>query len=180
MRTVAVVLLACFAACAPAEPPKPPPAAAPAPAAASGSDVHALAQREASAWRNDHRLIDLHEHIDPSPEHLARAVKILDAVGIGIAVNLSGGGVTPKQGPPPECEVTKARADQLHPGRFVHYMNLDYTDFDRPDFPALAVHQVEEGARLGAAGFKEFKRLGLYLRDGKKNLIRIDDPKLDP
>jgi hypothetical protein len=42
------------------------------------------------------------------------------------------------------------------------------------------VKQVEEGHRLGAAGLKEYKRLGLYLRDGEGKLIRIDDPKLDP
>jgi predicted TIM-barrel fold metal-dependent hydrolase len=42
------------------------------------------------------------------------------------------------------------------------------------------VQQVEEAHRLGAAGMKEFKRLGLYLRDGAGKLIRIDDPKLDP
>ena len=29
-------------------------------------------------------------------------------------------------------------------------------------------------------GLKEFKRLGLYLRDKDRKLIRIDDPKLDP
>jgi len=32
---------------------------------------------------------------------------------------------------------------------------------------------------LGAAGFKEFKRLGLYLKDGAGKLLKIDDPKLD-
>jgi predicted TIM-barrel fold metal-dependent hydrolase len=39
---------------------------------------------------------------------------------------------------------------------------------------------VEAGAKLGAAGFKEFKRLGLFLRDSKGKLLQIDDPKLDP
>jgi hypothetical protein len=59
-------------------------------------------------------------------------------------------------------------------------MNLDYEGWDAPDFAQRAVAQVEEGARMGAAGFKEFKRLGLYLRDKKGQLLRIDDPKLDP
>jgi predicted TIM-barrel fold metal-dependent hydrolase len=59
-------------------------------------------------------------------------------------------------------------------------MNLDYADWDAPDFAQKAVAQVEEGARLGAAGFKEFKRLGLFLRDRKGQLLKIDDPKLDP
>jgi predicted TIM-barrel fold metal-dependent hydrolase len=136
-------------------------------------------RKEAAGWRAAHLLVDLHEHVEATPAHLARAVRIQDAVGIGLAVNLSGGVVT-KQGKPSDFQVGKALTDRLYPGRFVQYMNLDYTDWDRPDFADRAVAQVEEGVRLGAAGFKEFKRLGLYLRDKKGQLLKIDDPKLDP
>jgi predicted TIM-barrel fold metal-dependent hydrolase len=122
----------------------------------------------------------MHTHVTATPEHLAEAVHVFDAVGIGVAVNLSGGPVTHGPGQPSPFEQTKALADGLFPGRFLEYMNLDYAGWDRPDFAGRAVEQVEEGARLGAAGFKEFKRLGLYLRDGKKQLLKVDDPKLDP
>jgi predicted TIM-barrel fold metal-dependent hydrolase len=106
----------------------------------------------------------------------------MDAVGIGVAINLSGGTTTHPEGTsrPSHFEQTKQRADALFPGRFLEYMNLDYADWESPDFAARAVAQVEEGARLGAAGFKEFKRLGLFLRDKKGKLLQIDDPKLDP
>jgi hypothetical protein len=106
---------------------------------------------------------------------MARAVRILDRAGIGVAVNLSGGVVTGG-----EFARVKGEADRLFPGRFVTYMNLDYSAWDQPDFAARAVAQVEEGHRLGAAGFKEYKRLGLYLRDKSGKLLAIDDPKLDP
>src|SRR5215472_12659506 len=119
-------------------------------------------------------------HIKPTPERLAQAVRIMDAVGIGVGVNLSGGTVTHAKGQPSDFERTKNLADATAPGRFVEYMNLDYTDWDAPDFAAKAVEQVEEGARLGAAGFKEFKRLGLFLRDKKGQLYAIDDARLDP
>jgi len=59
-------------------------------------------------------------------------------------------------------------------------MILDYKGWDDADWSVRAVRQVEEGHRLGAAGLKEFKRLGLYLRDGRGKLIKVDDPKLDP
>jgi hypothetical protein len=52
------------------------------------------AQNTPDTWRAEHRTIDLHMHIDPTEEHFARAVKIMDAAGIGIGVNLSGGTVT--------------------------------------------------------------------------------------
>lgn len=154
-------------------------------AASSATEPESLAQtqREAAAWREAHRLIDLHQHINMSPEHLARAMRIMDRAGIGIAVNLGTGTVTlPADGGPSAFERNKALADRLHPGRILHYMLLDYAGWDDPDWSERAVKQIEEGHRLGAAGLKEFKRLGLYLRDhdGKGELIRVDDPKLDP
>jgi len=156
-------------------------AAAPRPATASSAqsaEIQAV-QREADGWRREHRIIDVHEHISPDAEALARAVKIHDAVGIGLVVNLSGGTVTPRSDVPSAFEYTRGLANKLYPGRFLQYMNLDYARWDSPTFAAEAVAQVERGAKLGAAGFKEFKRLGLYLRDGAGRLIRVDDPKLD-
>jgi len=97
-----------------------------------------------------------------------------------VGVELSGGTVTHAKGQPSEFEATKALADHEFPGRFLEYMNLDYSDWDAPDFAKKAVAQVEEGARLGAAGLKEFKRLGLFLRDKRGALYKIDDPRLDP
>jgi predicted TIM-barrel fold metal-dependent hydrolase len=148
---------------------------------ALSTSVKATENSEPSSWRAEHRIIDLHQHIHCTTQHLARAVKIMDSVGIGLAVNLTGGTVTPpKRGGPSEFEANKTLADGLYPGRFLHYLNLDYAEWDQPDFSDRAVKQIEEGHRLGAAGFKEYKRLGLFLRDGAGKLIRIDDPKLDP
>ena len=143
-------------------------------------DVAAV-QRESNQWRLEKRIIDLHQHIDCQPEHLARAIRIMDASGIGISVNLSGGVVTrPSNDKPSEFERNKQQADDMFPGRFVHYFSLDYRNWNDPDFSAQAVRQVEEAYRLGAAGLKEYKRLGLSLRDREGRLIAVDDPKLDP
>ncbi len=148
--------------------------------AAAGGEV-ATVRRQAEEWRAEHRLIDLHQHIGCTTQFLARAVKIMDAVGLGLAVNLSGGTVTPgKENAPSEFERNKTLADALYPGRFVHYFSIDYGAWNEPDFSERAVKQIEQGHRLGAAGFKEYKRLGLYLRDGAGKLIKVDDPKLDP
>jgi len=132
-------------------------------------------------WRAERRIIDLHQHLNGTTQHLARAVKILDASGIGVAVNLSGGTVTTgKDGALSEFERNKRLADLLYPGRFLQYAYLDYAKWNEPDFAAEAVKQVEEAHRLGAAGIKEFKRLGLFLRDSQGRLIQVDDPRLDP
>jgi predicted TIM-barrel fold metal-dependent hydrolase len=134
-----------------------------------------------AVWRSEHRIIDLHEHLDGTTQHLARAAKIMDASGVGLAVNLSGATVTPgKDGAPSEFENNQRLADLLYPGRFLQYASLDYAKWNETDFAADAVKQVEEAHRLGAAGIKEFKRLGLFLRDGQGGLIKVDDPRLDP
>jgi predicted TIM-barrel fold metal-dependent hydrolase len=130
-------------------------------------------------WREEKRIIDLHMHLDGTMGGLKRAVGIMDRVGLGIGVNLSGGTVTHKPDQKSAFEKNKALADSLYPGRFIHSMNLDYAGWDEPDFSERAARQVEEGFRLGAAGLKEYKRLGLFQRDGAGNLIKIDDPRLD-
>jgi predicted TIM-barrel fold metal-dependent hydrolase len=135
---------------------------------------------EADLWRANRRLIDLHLHIDFTRERLQKAVRILDRAGIGIGANLTPGTVTRTNTEPSQFERNARLADEVAPGRFVHYFNLDYADWNKPGFSEGAVRQVEEAVRLGAAGLKEYKRLGLYLRDGTGALIRIDDPKLDP
>jgi hypothetical protein len=69
----------------------------------AGAEIGAV--DAARRWRAEHRTIDLHEHLDSTTQHLARAVKILDAAGVGLAVNLSGGKVTRgKDGAPSEFE----------------------------------------------------------------------------
>lgn len=141
----------------------------------------AAAADSPAAWRTEHRIIDLHQHLNATTQHLARAIKIMDASGIGVAVNLSGGAVTRgPNGEPSEFERNKALSDALFPGRFLLYMTLDFTAWDEADFAQRAAAQIEEGFRLGAAGLKEYKRLGLYLRDKSGRLIAVDDPKLDP
>jgi predicted TIM-barrel fold metal-dependent hydrolase len=148
--------------------------------ACAGDDVDA-ARRQADEWRGQRRIVDLHQHLDYTPEFLARAIRVMDASGIGLGIDLTPGTITPgPQGQPSEFESHKKMEDTLYPGRWVQYMNLDYKDWDKPDFAQEAVRQVEEGHRLGAAGYKEWKRFGLFLRDGQGKLIKIDDPRLDP
>ncbi len=131
-------------------------------------------------WRQERRLVDLHQHVESKPERIARAVSILDRVRVGVGVNLGSGTVTAKAGQLSALEEAKRLTDQSAPERFIHHMLLDYADWDEANWSERAVQQIEEGHRLGAAGLKEFKRLGLYLKDKTGKLIRIDDPKLDP
>ena len=46
---------------------------------------------ETDSWRQQKRLIDLHQHINSNEAHLQRAAQIMDEAGVGVGVNLSGG-----------------------------------------------------------------------------------------
>ncbi len=131
-------------------------------------------------WRKEHRIVDLHMHIEGKPERFERAVRIMNAAGVGVGIELGSGTVTPIDDEVSQFEQVKRIADSNHPGRFLCYMLLDYKGWDEPDWSQRAVEQIEKGQAVGAAGLKEFKRLGLVLRDGQGKLIRVDDPKLDP
>ena len=50
-------------------------------------------EQMANQWRAEHRLIDMHQHVDFTPEHVARDIRIMDAVGIGTVVRVARGGV---------------------------------------------------------------------------------------
>lgn len=139
----------------------------------------ALAQQSPEDWRRERRLVDLHQHIGLDPGQMARAVGIMDRVGLGVVLNLSGGTVVRQDGQPSVFERTKSLADRLFPGRFLHSMSLDFSGWDDPGFPQAAVAQIEEGHRLGAAGLKFFKTFGLTLRDRSGALLKIDDPRMD-
>ncbi len=146
----------------------------------TGSSHGQSATDEAARWRAEKRIIDLHMHVSGSDDRIERAVKIMDAAGIGVGVNLSGDTTLPRLGTVSRFAQNRERAARVAPRRFVHSMNLDYSRWDEPDWAEHAVRQIDEGHRQGAAGLKEYKRLGLSLRDAAGTLIAIDDPKLDP
>ncbi|CAN5459053.1 hypothetical protein BH23VER1_BH23VER1_19610 [soil metagenome] len=139
-----------------------------------------LSGADPERWREEGRIIDLHVHASGSADRIERAAAIMGRVGVGLGVNLSGDTTIPALGTVSRFAQNVERADSAAPGRFVHFMNLDYSRWDEPDFAEHAVKQVEEGHRQGAAGLKEYKRLGLYLKDKAGELVAIDDPALDP
>lgn len=131
-------------------------------------------------WRRERRIIDLHQHVESTPERFDRAIRILNAAGVGTGLILGAGTVTHGDGEQSGFEHARQLASTRHSGRFLQSMILDYKGWDDESWSDRAVKQIEEGHRLGASGLKEYKRLGLFLKDGRGQLIKIDDPKLDP
>lgn len=118
------------------------------------------------------RKIDVHTHF--SVESAQRTLELMDAHGLDTVVNLSGG--APGQGL--EAEVALAAA---HPGRIVVFTNLDWDEARTGEgYGRRLADQLVHAKAAGARGLKIAKGLGLAIRDASGQLVRVDDPELDP
>ena len=121
-------------------------------------------------------FIDVHGHIwrNLTPKEQDSLVAEMTAMNMAVQVNLSG----------TSGDTLSARIANLgsrHPGRFVVFANVDFGGLDRPDWGPKAAKRLEEDVSLrGAAGLKIYKNLGMDLKDGSGQRVRVDDPRLDP
>lgn len=118
------------------------------------------------------RKVDVHVHAEPAA--VPRLVQLMDARGIDVAVNLSGGW------PGAGLEESLAAAKATN-GRVIVFANppLQLLRAPQLDVGALA-DQLQTAHALGARGVKFFKSLGLGARWADGTLVAVDDPRLDP
>ncbi|MEO8190106.1 MAG: amidohydrolase family protein [Acidobacteriota bacterium] len=120
-------------------------------------------------------FIDVHNHQESSarPEEIDRIVRDMDALGMRVMVNLSGG----------SGDVLAAGVRNwsgLHPGRFVTFANLDFSGIENAAWGTRAAAQLERDVRQGGArGLKIFKNFGLTVKDRAGRRIPVDDSRLD-
>lgn len=120
-------------------------------------------------------FIDVHSHQrrEITPEAVDTLIREMDALNMGVMVNLSGGsGDELRRG----IEALKSR----YPGRFVVFANVDFREIDTPNFGQNAARQLEADVRAGAQGLKIFKNLGMFLTDASGKRVPTNDPRLDP
>lgn len=116
--------------------------------------------------------VDVHVHVDP--EAVPRLVRLMNAHGIDVAWNLSGG--WPGFGLEQSLDAAKRT-----PGRVVVFATPPISAFARGDLSLDdLLHGLEAAHRLGAKGLKFFKSLGLGARAKDGTLLAVDDPRLDP
>jgi predicted TIM-barrel fold metal-dependent hydrolase len=105
----------------------------------------------------------------------AELLPLMDRKGIRSMVNLTGG---TGRG----LEQTIARFDAVAPGRFLTMTEPSFELFAESEYPRLQAEAIEHARRLGAAGLKLLKTLGLYLREGidQGELVGVDDARFEP
>ncbi len=64
--------------------------------------------------------------------------------------------------------------------RFLLFFRPDFGRIDEPDFGQNEAKRLEEAVKMGVRGLKIRKGLGLEDRDKTGELIKVDDPRIDP
>ncbi|MGH9753033.1 MAG: amidohydrolase family protein [Blastocatellia bacterium] len=116
--------------------------------------------------------IDYHNHLDAqAPDEVLR---VMDDCDIERVVN-----ITMRVGE--EALEMIDRWRNFAPDRFATIGWMDWSDLGKPDFFfKRAVERLERLVERGACGIKIWKDLGLTLRDGAGELLRVDDERLAP
>jgi predicted TIM-barrel fold metal-dependent hydrolase len=141
--------------------------------------------------RARHPFVDVHNHqFDLDEPKLRELVAAMDALNMGVMVNLSGRGfrrVTGADGrptarlqEPDHLRDLIALGERVAPGRIVHFTNVDFSGVGESGWAERAVAQLEADVAAGARGLKIYKSLGMDARDVAGQRIAVDDPRLDP
>jgi predicted TIM-barrel fold metal-dependent hydrolase len=116
-------------------------------------------------------VIDYHNHLDAlDPSHVLR---VMDACGVEKIVNIT---MRTGQG---ALDIF-ARFHRAAPDRFASIGWMDWDGLEKLDFIPRSLDRLEMLVEHGARGIKFWKDLGLTLRDGSGDLLRIDDERLAP
>jgi len=112
--------------------------------------------------------VDVHVHMQPAPEAYDLAVKSMDAAGVAVTINLSGG-----SGETLDKNLELARK---YPGRFVTFCGVRARgdEWKAPDIGEKFAKSIQESHDKGAVGFGETVKWALH------GNINWDDPRLEP
>jgi predicted TIM-barrel fold metal-dependent hydrolase len=116
-------------------------------------------------------IIDVHVHLSASA--VPRLEQLMLRYGIEQVVNLSGG--HPRAGLDEQLRAAAAR-----PGKITVFAGLAYEQARYPNYGERMASLLRRAREQGARGLKIAKLLGLGLRNASGQLIRVDDPALDP
>lgn len=106
-------------------------------------------------------------------EDVDRWIEKMAAFNVHGFVNLDGRWGT-------ELRENLERFDYAFPGHFATFAHLNWSVLEEGAGADVLVSQLVEAARMGAAGIKIWKDLGLSIRDSDGVLVLPDDPRLTP
>lgn len=135
--------------------------------------VTQMVVKETEVLKSKFPVIDIHNHLRNLGE-LENYLKVMDDTGVWKVVSLDGRSED-------NFYIEHIQACQrVSKNRFVVFFTPDFSRIDDPDFGIKEAEKLEHAVELGARGVKIFKALGLTVKDSSGNLIRVDDPRIDP
>jgi uncharacterized protein len=66
------------------------------------------------------------------------------------------------------------------PKRLIIFTNVSFSGVGEAGWAEKTVKDLEADVKAGAKGLKVYKSLGFSYKDNKGNVLRVDDPRLDP
>src|SRR5690625_2089415 len=135
--------------------------------------VPQLIVKETEVLKPKYPVIDIHNHLR-NLEQLENYLQVMDDTGVWKVVSLDGRSKD-------NFYIEHIQACQrVSKNRFVIFFTPDFSKIDDPDFGRREAEKLEHAVELGARGVKIFKELGLNVKDRSGNLVRVDDPRIDP
>jgi predicted TIM-barrel fold metal-dependent hydrolase len=134
-----------------------------------------LVTKETLVPKAKYPVIDIHSHTGPTAATIDRLIAEMDAMGLRVLVNLSGGS---------DPAAVKQKVDfnraSKHPDRFAVFANVPFNGAGAPGWAEKAVANLEAAVKNGAVGLKIFKGLGLDDTKADGSRLKVDDPVLKP
>lgn len=134
-----------------------------------------LVRTETLVPKAKYPVVDIHSHTGPTPETIDRLVSEMDAMGLRVLVNLSGGS---------DPAAVKQKVDFIrsskHADRFAVFANVQWDGAGGPGWAEKAVGDLEQAVKNGAVGLKIAKNLGISAKKHDGSRLEVDDPVLKP
>ncbi len=135
-------------------------------------------------------FIDVHNHQwDVPNQNIPALLKEMDSINLQVMINLSGKGYKETPGRVNgDFDVQKneylvrsiERVKQTDARRIHFFTNLSFVGFGEPGWEKNALAELEKDVKAGACGLKLYKDFGMFFKDEKSKIIKVDDKRLDP
>jgi predicted TIM-barrel fold metal-dependent hydrolase len=132
-----------------------------------------LVVKETTILKPKFPVIDIHNHLR-NLEDAEKYLNEMDKAGVWMCVSLDANS---------RDDFYKEHLRVSHrvsKDRFILFFRPDLSKIEEPDFGHKEAKKLEEAVRMGVRGLKISKTLGLGYKDVDGNLIKVDDPRIDP
>ena len=147
------------------------------------SPVSTLVVPQNPKTRSKFPFIDVHSHHWNMPiMNLDNLIEEMDSLNMKYQINLSGSGLAVFSGKQDLMDLNLSKSinnvKKNYPERFGVFVNLDLSKIGRKDFKLNTEKYLLNASKIGAMGLKIYKNLGLNLKDGEGNRVKVDDDRL--